>query len=269
MRAWLKIRDLPAYRRDAFEAGLRASGWSVHASRSQPFVPESRDDLLVVWNRMKFFEPQCEKWEAEGGTVLVAENGYIQPENLTDETRRYALSVGDHNGAGWVPFLGSARAVGQGLWSVPRVLANIDKPNILVLGQRGIGSTLMASPARWAEKTVREIKSGGGPTLAYSSVKIRQHPGLVDTCPTLREDLVGIDLVLTWASGAAVQALAWGYPVLYYAPFWVAQAATGFYPEPDKIQAAMNNVANGQWSVAEIADGKPFRVMREMKWGRA
>ena len=49
--AVLQIRPLPSYRREAFEKGLRAMGYTdIREYRAGRNWPSGPDDLLIVWN---------------------------------------------------------------------------------------------------------------------------------------------------------------------------------------------------------------------------
>jgi hypothetical protein len=72
-----------------------------------------------------------------------------------------------------------------------------------------------------------------------------------------------------WSSGAGVQALVAGIPVIYQAPHWICEGAADDALEvvernplgvtPISREAALQRMAWAQWSLAEIASGEPFR----------
>ena len=260
------IREQPHYRRDAFTAGLEALGYKMETIAKKP---RSREDLLILWNLHGSNETLRRDWESNGGTVLVTENGYAGKD--ANGIQLYAISVHGHNGSGWFPVGGEDR------FAELRIEVNpwVDRPEgyVLICGQRGIGSRLMASPPKFDEKTVKALEA-----IGVKSIKIRQHPGNKAPPTTLYEDLSGARLCVIWSSAAGVKALCLGIPVLYCAPHWIcADGAARFKGEPGKElrddgarMRALHTMAHGQWTIAEIASGEPFKRilarLDEAKW---
>ena len=251
----MRLRREPAYRSDAFIAGFKRLGYEVlDGSRNNvEWVPESRADLLCLWNRKAGMEERmAEAWEAKGGTVIVAENGYLQ---RVDKSM-YAISVHGHNGSGWYPVGAEDRFSKLGFPLLPW------KENgryELVLGQRGIGSALMASPANWGEKLTVELKNRG------RSVIHRPHPGNHAPRVPLSSDLALAMRCHIWASSGGVLALTLGIPVMHYAPHWICAGVD----RQDQREAVLNRMAYGQWTVDEIRSGEPFARMAAENWGPA
>lgn len=259
MFAVCTIRPLPHYRRDAFVTGLQRAGYVVTEKDAKP---NDCRDLLVIWNRYGAFEDRANRWEADGGTVLVAENGYMGKD---DQGRQYyALAIHGHNGSGWIPMHDDDRFAMLGIKLMPWV----DRPQgyDLVCGQRGIGSRLMASPYNWHVQAIKRIPQ---PT----NVRIRTHPGNLPATTTLESDLAGAQRCIIWSSSSGVKALIAGIPVWYDAPHWICSA--GAYPltgnrgafmgdNPDEARLyAMTCMANGQYSVDELESGGPFATFRD------
>lgn len=244
------LRSEPHYRKDAFNAGLESVGYRIE----QDGKPKSRNDLLVIWNRMFPHEQKAADWEAQGGTVVVCENGYLAP----TKWRTYAISVHGHCGSGWFPIGDEDRFSSLGIALEPW---RADGGDILVCGQRGIGSREMASPRRWERKTVDRLRAMG------RRVRLREHPGRVQPKTTLDQDLAGASLCVIWSSACGVRALSLGVPVVYCAPHWIchgaAGAGLGSVAKPLRDDAAreraMATMAHGQWAIEEIAAGEPFR----------
>jgi hypothetical protein len=254
----LIVRDQPHYRRQAFEEGLKRAGYRVRFDIGD--VAPQRSDVLVCWNRYGGFDDAATRWERRGGTVIVAENGYIGHD--ANGIQHYALALHGHNGSGqW--FEGDARR-----WE----RLNIDpKPwrsggsHIVVRGQRGIGSPTMASPAGWHHATAQHLRS-----LTPRSLMVQEHPGkpACDAAQTaaLINSLRDAYAVCIWSSAAGVRALVEGVPVFYDAPHWVcAGAAVRGHENIDAPTCddaarlhALQRMAWAQWSVAEIASGEPF-----------
>lgn len=261
MIAMCMIRDQPHYRREAFTRGLAAAGYTVvdHGR------PESAADLLVIWNRYGAFEAMADRWESSGGTVLVAENGYVGKD--VDGHQLYALAAHGHNGSGWWPEGGDERWRALGIKCQPWVT----RPDgyALICGQRGIGSRQMASPANWHEDARRRWKSG--------PIRMRLHPGAKPdpNAPKLDADLAGARYCVVWSSSSGVKALISGIPVFYDAPHWICEEAAvplgqmdAFeMPSPELLESlrafALKRMAWAQWTVAELASGAPFVLFRD------
>lgn len=245
-RAYLKLRAEPFYRRDAFEQGLKRHGYTFERDI---FAPESRDDLLVLWN-LKAGEEEvfARAFERKGGTVIITENAYLQ---RVDKTH-YAISTHGHCGSGWFP-------VDQREDRFSRLGFPIqDRPQghgIIVCGQRGIGSSLMRSPPGWGERTARSCNA-----------RLRVHPGVMRPKVKLEDDLRGMHMCMVWSSACGVLALTMGLVVTYSAPRWICEAGAGL-ATPDEVRRALNHMAHGQWAVSEIASGEPFARMKEQGWG--
>lgn len=246
--AVITIRSEPHYRRAAIESGLKRLGYAFADQRSRPAAPA---DLLVLWNKKAGADERAaDEWERAGGTVIVMENGYLQK---TDKTT-YAISTHGHNGAGFFPVGDEDRFSKLGFPILPWQAARAGYT--LVCAQRGIGSTMMASPPQWAEKFAKKLQMSGTPT------KIRPHPGNFAAKTPLLTDLVGAASVAIWSSGAGVRALVEGYPVYHTAPHWICES----WKLTDR-QPALNRMAHGQWHHEEIATGEPFARMRDAGWG--
>lgn len=249
------IRLEPNYRRAAFDAGLRRLGYSLVSEGP----PKDARDLLVIWNRQGEFERQANQWEAQGGTVIVCENGYIGHDD--QDRQLYAISRGGHNGSGWFPDGDEDRFARLGIELAPWRSAG---DYVLICGQRGIGSRLMASPPAWDTRTAVALKR------ADINVRVRPHPGRYPPATTLDADLAGASVCVIWSSASGVKALTHGVPVIFTAPHWICAGAarnrldaiTNPLRDDAARLAAMRHMAHGQWTVAEIESGEPFaRIM--------
>lgn len=263
MRVDLRIRKEPAYRREAFERGLRAIGFKVE-NNFQPIEPS---DWLVVWNKKQTTggaphsgsEAECDEWERRGGTVIVCENGYLAQVDKT----YYAISVHGHNGSGWFPQLDDDRFSKLGF---TLKLRPIDSgKQIVVRGQRGIGSKLMASPANWARMTAAQIRQTGSPL----PVTVYDHPGDKGKYERDVAMLRDAHSLVVWSSAMGVRALVEGVPLMRMAPHWVCANAVPrattigpvyptCMPTIDERRDALDHMAHGQWHFDEIASGEPF-----------
>jgi hypothetical protein len=245
MIAVIRVRKEPYYRRAAIEAGLKRLGYAV----LDKGAPSSPADVLCLWNRKRGAEEkQAEAWERAGGTVLVFENGYLQK---TDKTV-YAIATHQHNGAGWTPFTAAEDRFSKLGFPLRSFHGG---PYVLVCGQRGVGSELMASPPQWAEKRMRELSAQG------QKAKLRQHPGQFAPKIPLLDDLRLARACSIWSSGSGVRALVEGVAVEFAAPHWVC---AGWERHRE---LALNKMAHAQWHHEEIATGEPFARMQAENWG--
>lgn len=260
-RAFVAIRKEPAYRREAIVAGLTNCGFALVCKE---FKPTDNTDWLVLWNRKRGTEEDlAERWESKGGSVIVMENGYLQKVDKT----MYAISVGQHNGAGWSPVGNEDRFVTLG-FEVKPWDSRPGSGHILVCGQRGIGSSLMASPPQWAEKVVKRLSVDPN----RWKMRHRPHPGNFAPKTSLVGDLKEAMGCMIWSSASGVRALVEGVPVSYAAPHWICSAGATRYSGKDAAvflcddhlrNVALHCMSHGQWAVAEIAAGEPFKRILE------
>jgi hypothetical protein len=249
--AVLTIRKEPHYRRAAFESMLSKHGYGI-ANSSLGVSPKRKADLLILWNKKRGNEEaEANRWEKQGGTVLIVENGYLQPVDKT----YYAISVHGHNGSGWFPVGAEDRFTKLGFPMKPWCGGT---GYALVCGQRGIGSSLMASPPQWAERTAKRLEAAGVKT------KLRLHPGNFAPKVPLLDDLKGAASCHIWSSASGVRALVEGIPVNHYAPFWICD-------RPANRVDQLHRMSHGQWHHEEIATGEPLaRILANLgdaTWG--
>lgn len=249
--AVLTIRREPAYRRIAFESMLKKHGYHV-ITHYGGTAPRSREDILVLWNKKHGAdEDNANRWERQGGTVLVVENGYLQ---RVDKTY-YAISVHGHNGSGWFPVGGEDRFTKLGFELKPWIewRSGDNRKQILVCGQRGIGSSLMASPPMWGERHCAALSTGG----RHKPI-LRSHPGNFAPKVPLEQDLSRAYACHIWSSGAGVRALVEGVPVKHHAPYWICDRPEGRINQ-------LHRMAHGQWHHEEIATGEPLaRILDQL-----
>ena len=273
-RAFNLIRDVPHYRRDAFDAGLRAIGYDV--VHQIPGSPQPYD-ALIIWNRYGEWDQYAQRFEAAGAAVLVAENGYIgRSENVyakpyttnahEPENQLYALAMNHHNGAGrwWIGEPG--RWHGQGIEVKPW---REDGEHVLVLPQRGIGPSEVAMPQDWPQATVRRLQA-----LTHRPVRVRDHPGNAPAQTPLKADLEGAWCAVTWGSGAAIKAVCAGVPVFGAWDRWIGRYAAAPFESTMAIEhpltsleareAMLDRLAWAQWTVVELATGEPFARLLEI-----
>jgi hypothetical protein len=243
------IRKEPFYRRAAFETGLKKLGYTLSASTQ----PKNTHDLLVLWNLKAGAEENMARlWEQRGGTVIVAENGYLQKVDKTI----YTISTHAHNAAGWFPQYPEDRFTPLGFELQPWRDPEFSNGYYLVCGQRGIGSKEMASPPQWAEKLASKLQQAG------EKVKLRLHPGNNAPKIPIETDLVGAKMCMIWSSTVGIRAIIAGVPTTHHAPHWICAGANEL-----NRQIVLNHMAHGQWHHEEIATGEPFARMLAANWG--
>lgn len=239
------LRESPVYRRDAVIAGLKRTGWTIG----------DKPDLLVIWNRYGRFHEAANQVEHRGGSVIVMENGYFGRD--TKGGPWYAIGR-DHHQSTPITVGGRER--------IGRMPAKIQPwrdggSEIVILAQRGIGEPGIRQPDGWPQHALRRVSE-----ISNRPVRIRHHPGKTESLPLLT-DLKNAWCVVTWASGAAIKALAAGIPVVYGYRHWIAGMGgvyiddwDGSTPRGDR-EAAMNRCAWGTWSVDEISQGDPWKFL--------
>lgn len=256
-RAVCLIRDLPHYRRDAFVAGLARAGYTLSAHASDP----RRGDLLVTWNRYGTNEVAADAWEAAGGFVLVAENGYVGADRNGHQL--YALGIGGHNDpAGvYVPPGGYTADRLRETAGVELAPWRIGGAHVLVAPNRSFGRRGRIMPPDWAQAAVAAIHARG-----RVAIRVRPHPGNNAPPVPLEHDLAEAGCVVVWSSSVGVAALVAGIPVIACAPAWIGMAAAGkdpaealTPPRPATRELAAAHIGWGQWTLDEIASGAAFR----------
>jgi hypothetical protein len=248
VRAYVAVREAPHYRRDAFCDGLRACGYEIGPLDPRP------GNALLIWNRYGAGHQMALQYEAAGGTVIVAENGYLGRE--WGGQVWYSLALNWNAGAGRWPIGGPERAdIFDADWWPWRTGGDY----ALVLAQRGIGSPPVAQPSGWHQRAAKHLQAMG------HRVVVRGHPGAKQHNETLYPQLAGAKFVVTWGSGAAIKALLYGVPVYHGLPKWIgAPAARPFgkvLGEPFRGDRGefLTQLAWAMWSVEEIGSGHAFR----------
>ncbi len=110
-------------------------------------------------------------------------------------------------------------------------------------------------PLGWAERT--QARVGG---------RIRPHPGR-NAEDTLRADLANARTVVTWGSGAAIKAIAWGCYCYNDFDKWIgAKASSGQLPKPmhatwrfegDRLPM-FESLGNAMYRIGEVESGLAF-----------
>lgn len=220
---------------------------------------------MVTWNRYGENEYLADRFEAAGGTVIVAENGYINPGGGTpkfdvyegiEPWHRYALAREGHNGSGYTPVGGFYRFQDLKL----RLQSWKTDGHVLVCPGRDFGSRKMLPPQDWVRDIVPKLKQ----EFPKSEIRVRPHPGNGRPGRELIEDLQGCQLCVIWASSAGVHALVAGVRVRCLSPYWVCKTKGG-WNNHSRLEA-LSRMAWAQWSVDEITAGIPFHHLLNPTW---
>ena len=235
-RAFLNLRLTKSDRVEMFARGLRLNGYKVIPGVTMDPRPQ---DILVTWNRIGTGAGAARAFEAVGLPVLVAENATWGNGFAGD--RWYHIARNRHNTAGMFPVGGPERWDSLGVKLAPWRTEG----ETVILAQRGIGSPPTAMPRDWPNQA--KIRHGG---------RIRNHPGKTPA-RALEADLAKAGKVVTWGSGAAIQALQWGIPVVSEMPNWIGEQSN----TTEMRLEMFRRLAWAQWNHSEISQGVPFRAL--------
>lgn len=254
--AFCMIRSEPQYRREAFVRGLQNAGYQVreHFSQGAP------NKVIVLWNRYGGNAEIADRFEKQGGTVVIAENGYMANDRFNRQ--RYAIALGAHNGQGvWWVDLNADRFSALGIEIQPWRTSG---DYILVCPSRAFGRVGHIMPVNWTTLVVEQLRK-----YTKRPIKIRMHPGENKPGVALADDLKKAWALVTWYSSTGCDALIAGVPVFQCAPNWVGQS--GSFKDLSQIenppletidrQRTLNEVAWAQWHIEEIASGAPFQYL--------
>ena len=248
--------------------GLRAVGFAVRdlgQRRGQGpgdwLRPRDDRDVLVTWTVHRGALEACRDFfEEHGGRVIVAEEAHVRrvPDGPFPGDTYFSLCLHDHQGR-W-------HAGGPERWASWNIEIEPWRRHgarVLVREQRGIGSTLMASPRDWHLRAAEGLRAlTGRPVETVVHPKTLKRRGL----PSPGNDEIFADAwcVVTWASHMGTQALLHGVPVIARAPRFFLQDACGDRldqiddpPRPPR-GPAFERFAWAQWSMTEIRDGTAF-----------
>lgn len=250
MQACVLIRELPQYRRSAFCEGLTNAGYNV-TNKAEP----APGNVLVMWNRYGMYERAARSYEDAGGTVLIAENGYLGRD--WRDGHWYALAKSFHNGGGWWKKGDEKRWES---WNVNWPGWRRDGSDVVVLATRHIGPEGVREPLGWAERTAKELQE-----TTHRKVRIRRHPGENTPAISLEDDIKGAWCVVTWGSGAALKAILQGIPVFHGYPKWIGAAAAAPMDRPiehvylGSPLPMFNHLSWAMWNTEELSTGEPFK----------
>lgn len=247
-RALNLLRHRHGARFEAFQSGLREAGFQVVDRLAKP----QPGDVAVMWNRYGGVDEQAWHFARNGADVLVVENNPLG---------------NDWRGGHWCSLARTHVAMTGGEirnggaqrwddWGIELPPFRTGGSETVILAQRGIGHSDVASPNNWAESVRKRISCG----------RIRAHPGMNKATP-LAEDLKNAKQVITWSSAAAVQALAMGVPVWNAHPDFVMASASqplSDWPcQPNRSEElrldAFRRLAWAMWELDEIKSGEAIR----------
>lgn len=241
----MKAQIATDHKSELFTAGLRARGYDT---TEQEIHEPAREDVLIVWNRKPSNLDKVKRFEKAGCKVFVAENGYIGSDDAGN--RLIALSLFHHLGKGaW--FIGKGERWRDHNFEIMPWRSGGDE--IVILAQRGIGE---ATDLLWAELLCQKLSK-----QTKRPVRVREHPG--KNPPPIEPDLDRAHAVVTYASAAAIKAIAYGVPAFYLMPNWVGAAAAVFgtdieNPFKGDRTPMLHNIGWSQWTQQEVASGYAF-----------
>ena len=124
--ACVRVLPRPPYYGDKMATALRRMGYRIVVL---PERAPNAGDVLVIWNRYGRNHTAAVLFEKYGGTVVVAENGYLGHD--ADRRQLYALGLDGHCGSGRRPVGGPdlrlERSTGHG---IPRLALSKGRPGL-------------------------------------------------------------------------------------------------------------------------------------------
>jgi hypothetical protein len=240
------------HKNELFIEGLTAVGYKFKAG--DPPAKVNKGDVLIAWNRKEFFEKAISRFEAAGGTAIIAENGFIGSDD--EGNRLISLAVSKHHGLGrW--FIGEEkRFLKQNINILPWQETGEE---LVILGQRGIGETSVK--ADWAFSANEFLRH-----RYKMPVRVRQHPAK-DKSKPIEEDIKSAFAVVTYSSSAAIKAIAAGVPAFYGLKGWIGRDAAVYgmdsilSPYKGCRETMFHKIGWHQWTQKEIATGEAFRAL--------
>ncbi len=258
--AWNATRREVYYRHEVFSEGLKAAGYEVRGG-----APDGKPgNVLLIWNRYGQGHVEATRFEAGGGTVIVAENGYMR--GPKDGGDYYAMALHGHNGSGtW------DRGNKSFLQNAPEYVARWEAlgislqpwqtggAHILVCPNRPFGMPGLEMPADWVQDVTARLRK-----LTKREIRVRPHPGNDAPKKPLAEDLAGAWCTVIWASSAGVHSLIAGVQVICESPWWIMKDVAPATLEDVNVMrvgermAGFQRLAWAQFSLSEIASGFAF-----------
>ncbi|MCI0549902.1 MAG: hypothetical protein L0287_03010 [Anaerolineae bacterium] len=218
----------------------------------------SPNDVLLCWNRHGYRDEYARRYELAGAKVIIAENGWIGAPK--GGGKFYALCFNQHNGLGHWPTEACDRLERLNIELMPWRKKG---GHIVILAQRGIGPKGVRMEGLWPSEVIQRLKK-----YTKRQVVFRGHPGNDHhLSPPLTDVLNGAHAVVTWGSGAAIKALAYGIPVFYELKGWIGAGCSKFgitdleNPFLGDRYPTFNRLAWAQWTAKEIGSGEAYRCL--------
>jgi hypothetical protein len=238
-----RARSIPC-----FGKGLQRLGYQI---ANVPKQEPTKNDVLVIWNRLHTTDGHAKRYEAAGAKVVICENGWIGEDT-------YAICLGQHNGAGdW--YIGpTSRWPSFGIDVKPW---RTKGEHVLVIPQRGMGIPPVGMPRNWQVTVTERLND-----LTDRPIRIRY--------PQFREDPLEPDFrdahcTVIWGSGAGIKSIVAGVPVYYEMPEWIGSPAATDLLVVDTLErpfigdrdAMLHNLSWAMWKTEEIERGEPFECL--------
>lgn len=246
-------------RHEALKSGLRRVGYEVREGQG---VPSGEQDALITWTRHKGTKEQaCDRFEAAGGRVIVAEEAHIRhvPNGPYPQDQYFSLCINDHQG-----FWRSYGPERWASWNLEIKPWRVDGTKVLVREQRGIGSTKAGSTRNWHLDTAQALRR-----LTDRPIEIVTHPKTLkrrgEWVPAPEELFADAWCVVTWCSHMGTEALLHGIPVIARGPRYFLDSVCSNHLQdvvtprtPDGREATFARFAWAQWAMSEIRSGEAF-----------
>lgn len=252
-RAAVLLREGQTYQPGAFRTGLERLGYKVEAKWRPHPAP---GDVLVLWNRLRGFDPIARIYEEAGASVIIAENGPTGTH--PDGSKLYSLMLNNHNGAGkW--------RTGDGMrFDIPIKPWRKRGDYVLVLPSRGIGIPGVAMPHQWQFNVTQRLKA-----ITDRPLRVRRHPGASKADPW--HDLAAAHCSIVWGSSAGIKSILYGIPCFHEMPRWLGASASlrlerdieACY-QGDRTQL-LHDLSWCQWKLSEIEDGTALAWLLEAR----
>jgi hypothetical protein len=238
-----RARSIPC-----FGKGLARLGYEiVQVPKQEP----TRDDVLVLWNRLHTTDGHAKRYEAVGAKVVICENGWIGKDT-------YSICLGQHNGAGdW--YIGeTSRWSNFGIDVKPW---RTKGEHVLIIPQRGMGIPPVGMPRNWQAEVVETLSHMTDRPIRIRYPQFREDP--------LEPDFRDAHCSVIWGSGAGIKSIVAGIPVFYEMPAWVGRKASLYLSSVDDLERPyrgerewmLHDLSWAMWKTEEIERGEPFECL--------
>jgi capsule polysaccharide export protein KpsC/LpsZ len=140
------------------------------------------------------------------------------------------------------------------------------KGKILIVGQVPWDQTVKMSNKQFA----RWVNNAWNNLQRFGTVMYRPHPRFNKNLTPLDEELNSTAIVYTYSSTTAVDAILRGIPVRVKSPEFIVSELSvdenlGNIPDEETQRRVLNEVANAQWTVKEMEDGRCWEHVKQLK----